>query len=101
MKTKIGNLTTPYGPASIEVVGTYMDKTPAIELIGEDGSQICRLTVCVGHLGKEKLGSNEILVKSWSENEKIAALCLATGLFKDTGRRIPTGLVEAQIWEVL
>ncbi len=41
-----------------------------------------------------------ILVKTWSENEAFAKAALATGLFEDTGKRFPTGFVEAQIWKL-
>lgn len=37
------------------------------------------------------LADNEFCVKSWSENEPLIEPLLATGLFKDTGRRTPTG----------
>jgi len=47
------------------------------------------------------LADDEIIVKAWSENEKVAEAALATGVFKDTGRRIPAGYVKAQVWKVL
>ena len=47
-----------------------------------------------------KLSDNEILVKTWSENEATALAALNTGLFQDTGKRIRTGFVEAEIWQV-
>lgn len=41
----------------------------------------------------------EVYVKTWSENSEWAPSLLTTGLFEDTGRRIHTGFVEAQVWK--
>ena len=46
----------------------------------------------------DPLANGEFFVKTWSENERIAEDALASGLFVDTGRRVPTGRVEAQVW---
>jgi len=40
-------------------------------------------------------------VKNWSENAELAAEAFQTGLFEDTGVKIPTGFVEAPIWKLL
>lgn len=47
------------------------------------------------------LSDNEVAVKTWSENECFVDSLLASGYFKDTGKRVPAGFVQAQIWEVL
>lgn len=71
---------------------------PAVVLLdAEDGSSWAKLTVNVQGV---KPVLPEILVKTWSENEPVARAALASGLFEDTGRRVPTGRVEAQIWRV-
>jgi hypothetical protein len=45
------------------------------------------------------LGKDEILVKTWSENEFVLEL-LETGLFEDTGKRTPAGWCQGQVWKV-
>ena len=72
----------------------------AIMLVGVDkcpGERIATLTV---NIPEAEIADDEIIVKTWSENEGIAKDALASGLFEDTGRRIPTGFVEAQVWRV-
>lgn len=92
--------TTSYGRCVL-VTGTYGDATCAITLVGLEkefaAEQIAKLTVSVE--GAE-LGVHEILVKTWSENEEIAKDMLNSGWFEDTGRRVKTGYVEAQVWRV-
>ncbi len=46
------------------------------------------------------LEDNQILVKTWSENEKYIDELLNSGYFKDTGKRIPINLVVAHVWEI-
>jgi hypothetical protein len=80
-----------------------LSKSPAIELVLADGEPFGTLTVNIPEaleVHKEKLGDMEIVVKTWSENEALAEAALKTGLFEDTGRRISTGFVLAQIWRV-
>jgi hypothetical protein len=44
------------------------------------------------------LESGEFPVKTWSENEILREPLLASGLFVDTGKRVSTGFVEAELW---
>ena len=70
----------------------------AIEaLMCTDNSPFAFLTV---NLPDNPLGEDEIFVKAWSENEEFSKSCLATGLFEDTGKRVPTGFVQAQVWRI-
>ena len=39
-------------------------------------------------------------VKTWSENTELAASMRDSGLFEDTGERIPTGYVQAPVWRI-
>ncbi len=81
------------------VVDNYQSgKAPAIMLEDTDGELFCTLTC---NIPGTRLEENEVLIKTWSENEEIAASILASGLLKDTGKRVPTGFVQAQIWEAL
>ena len=72
----------------------------AIELVmaNDSGNPFCTLTC---NIPSVVLTENEILVKTWSENEEVAKAALASGLFRDTGKRVSTGFVLADIWEVL
>ena len=70
----------------------------AIEGICDDGEPFSTLTV---NIGNANLKENEVCIKNWSENEQFADAAKKSGYFKDTGKRIQTGFVEAEIWEVL
>ena len=76
----------------------YTNGRIAIELDERNGTNFATLTC---NLPDEELGDWEILVKTWSENEEIAKAALASGRFKDTGRRVSTGFMLAHVWEVL
>ena len=48
------------------------------------------------------LGADEILVKTWSENEPLVKSFLASGYFEDTGRRIEVSLwCKASVWRIV
>jgi hypothetical protein len=81
-------------------VGTYAaDGSPAIEMFLKDGEPFGTLTCCLP--GQVKLADDEILVKTWSENEPLAEAAIHSGFFADTAKRISTGFVQAEIWKVL
>lgn len=40
-----------------------------------------------------------IHVKMWEENARLRDPALATGMFTDTGLRVPCGYVQAEVWE--
>ena len=95
-------LQTRYGLSRLSL-GQYPNGRPAITLFiadGEEGAGEAIATLTVNIPGVQ-LGPDEIIVKTWSENLATAALMLKTGWFKDTGRRVPTGFVQAEIWKVL
>ena len=71
----------------------------AITLMSPGGLVIAKLTVNIPD-ESGRLQPGEFFVKTWSENELIGADALPSGLFVDTGRRVPTGHVEAQIWKL-
>ena len=39
--------------------------------------------------------------KTWSENESFREQLLNSGMFEDTGKRVQTGFVQAEMWKVL
>lgn len=70
----------------------------AVEIIGRPmGEPLAMLTVNIPEIPLEP---DEIIVKTWSENEDLVRYMINTGWFKDTGKRVPTGYCEAQIWKV-
>ena len=79
--------------------GVYPDESRAliIRFMDDDSSPVGKLTVS---LGIGPLPCGHYLVKTWSENERIAADVLASGLFEDTGKRLPAGRVQAEIWKL-
>lgn len=77
--------------------GLYGNGRLAIQAIGSKEPFFGVLTV---NLPNEELGDREIFVKSWSENKEFAECAMKTGLFVDTGRRVPTGFVEAEVWRL-
>jgi hypothetical protein len=101
----IGHIATACGDAAI-LVGRYPSSSPvagaiAIQLVDdEDLSEplamfSTKLVPCGAAVAED-----EFCVKTWSENEVLVAPMLATGLFEDTGRRVPSGHVVAPVWRI-
>ena len=89
--------TKQFGPAEVCQQRYAEPNSIALVLQGcNSGERIAVLTV---NLPERDLEPGEFFVKTWSENEQIAADCLASGFFVDTGKRVPTGWVEAQVWK--
>lgn len=82
-------------------VNTYVDgDRTALTLITDDEFEEPWATLTV-NIPNATIEEDEILVKAWSENEKVAEVALQTGLFEDTGKRVPTGYEYAQVWKLL
>jgi hypothetical protein len=97
MKTLDG-ATFRYDGSEVTVrAGYYEDRSVALA-IEFDVETAGKLTVSVPGT---KLGYREVLVKTRSENQGLAAAALASGIFEDTGRRISAGSVDAQVWRVV
>ncbi|MGH6639174.1 MAG: hypothetical protein ACREXN_01115 [Polaromonas sp.] len=47
------------------------------------------------------LADDEVLVKTWEENAPARQPLLNSGVFSDTGKRVPCGYVEAEVWKLL
>lgn len=94
-----GTKFTAYGE-ELEMRETcYANKRIAIKLQStKDGAPWGVLTVNVPDV---HLDDGEILVKTWSENKPFRAPALATGLFQDTGKRVPAGYAQAEIWRMM
>ena len=79
-------------------IETYYNGRPAACLYDVmDGAPFATLTCNIPEIPLEK---DEIIVKVWSENAILVKPCLASGLFEDSEKRIPTGFVIAEIWKV-
>lgn len=77
--------------------------TPAITLyVEEDGQFEPWIDLTTNVRGASTyLEEGECIVKTWSENESYIKPLLESGWFEDTGKRVPTGFVEAQVWKIL
>lgn len=99
-------------PLKVNLYGTKYNTTFSVNQYGVSGRVAIELFM-MGEYGREPFGiltcnlpyvpleDGEVIIKNWSENEDIAKAALASGYFKDTGKRVATGFVEAQIWRVL
>jgi len=89
---------TPFGLAKVRVDRYQrLPRAPFVFLQGMDDG----LTLGVLSVNPPQgvvLKEGEVCIKTWSENEPLVAPMLASGLFKDTGKRLDMGYVEAQIW---
>lgn len=97
----IGFIQTSFGHAAVQT-STYMSGGSTAVLLNDSITEqpICTLSVNLPESCHE-LEPGEFFAKTWSENEEIAKLALTSGLFEDTGRRVPTGFVEAQVWKIV
>jgi len=91
----IPKIKTRYGGMDVEVT-TYKTGGTAV-ILTQDGQRFATLSVNFP-FPEVELEEGEFAVKTWSENEQVAADCLASGLFIDTGKRIKSGYVEASVW---
>ena len=85
------------GPKEVSMLATRYTSGNRLALVlqCDDGSPWGMLTV---NFPDVPLAHDEILVKTWSENSFIRGPALDMGLFEDTGRRLPAGFVEAEVW---
>jgi len=86
-----------HGFAGEFVCRKYENGRLAIMLVSKLDGHIANLTV---NLPDDALEPGEMHIKVWSENEEFSGACLQTGMFEDTGKRVPTGFVEAQVWKL-
>ena len=90
----------PYGEKLSVQLGVSQNGQPKVQLWVDEEEGYCSPagTLSIASPILVDLAPGEFLAKVWSENEEIAAVALKSGLFIDTGRRIPMGFVEAQVW---
>ena len=89
-------LTTGDGDEVVIRCGQYGNGRLAIFTeMSDTGEPFDKLTV---NLAGEELGDDEFFVAAW--HEPITGAARRSGLFVDTGRRVPTGFVEAEVWRL-
>jgi hypothetical protein len=84
---------TSFGEVTIEYA-KYSNGRTAVQLFLQEGKLLATLTV---NLPEEHLGPGEFFVKGWSENAKIIEECRPH--FIDTGKRVSTRFVTAEVWK--
>ena len=97
----IGHANTPLGRAAV-LVGRYpAGGAIAIQIVSDDDlmEPIATFSTNLVPYGAQ-VSSNEFCVKTWSENEVFVSPMLSTGLFEDTGKRVPSGYVVAPVWRI-
>lgn len=81
----------------LDIVQTERGGRPHLQCFSaECGSPFGTLSA---HLPGVKLEPGELLIRTHSENEPLRPLLLATGYFTDTGKRIPSGFVDLEVWQ--
>ena len=98
---RIGRIDTPYGSATI-LVGRYpAGGAIAVQLVASDelAEPLATFSTNLVPYGAQ-VSSDEFFAKTWSENEALVAPMLSSGLFEDTGKRVPSGYVVAPVWRV-
>lgn len=86
------------GNETINIVqAQYRDKSIALQLTEADGGPYGTFSACIP--GTD-LAEGEFLAKTGSENEDLREPMLQTGLFVDTGRRVPSGFIELEVWKL-
>jgi hypothetical protein len=96
----IGSVSTPYGNATVHIGRYPSGGAIAVEVfLGPAPDERWSFSTNLVPSGA-RIADDEFTVKSWSENEPLVEPMLATGLFEDTGRRVPSGYVEAPVWRL-
>jgi hypothetical protein len=87
-------------PYRFTVERYYVTDMPCIRLLQNNHHYTILTVVLDPH---PVCAPDEIVVKTWSENERCSKALLAMNppLFEDTGKRYPTGFVQAQVWRIL
>ena len=94
---------TAFGKAyRVELNGTYyayQGQLALRALMPEDGSPFGTITVVIE--GWTPSSPSEVLVKTWSENAWVRGLLERyPEMFSDTGKRVPSGHVQAEVWKL-
>lgn len=81
----------------LDIVQTERGGRPHLQLFStESGSPFGTLTSVVP---TAVLDHDEVIVRTSSENEPLRQPLLDSGYFVDTGKRIPSGYIELEVWK--
>ena len=97
----IGHVNTPLGRTTI-LVGRYpAGGAIAIQIVSDDELMEPMATFSTNLVPYgAQVSNDEFCVKTWSENEVFVLPMLSTGLFEDTGKRVPSGYVVSPVWRI-
>jgi hypothetical protein len=97
----IGHISTPYGQAAIVVGRSIEGGVITIQLVDakNPAEPLATFSTHLVACGATQ-ADDEFCVKTWHENEALVAPMLASGLFEDTGRRVPTRVVVSPVWRI-
>ena len=90
--------TIKYHEESLRVMETeyaYSERI-AIQILRANDELYATLSV---NLPQSPLKRDEFFVKTWSENAEISDVIRCLDLFEDTGKRVSTGFVQAEVWK--
>jgi hypothetical protein len=79
--------------------GRYTVDDTVVILLLHHGQIWSKATTCVPESGIDR--NNQVLIKTWNENEGILEALRDSGIVEDTGKRVKTGYVEAFVCELL
>jgi hypothetical protein len=76
---------------------SYANGRVALMLMDDEGQVACATV----NLPEHDIQANEIIVKTWSENEGMLDFLIRNRICADTGREIATGFVKARVCKLL
>jgi hypothetical protein len=89
---------TPYDTYSVWIEkSTYANGRIALILMDEEGQVACATV----NLPDAELNPGDVLVKTWSENEKMLPFLIKNKIVHDLGQDVPTGYVNARVCKLL
>jgi hypothetical protein len=80
-----------------DIMKTVFSNGRVAVLLERDGVPYSRLAV---NLPQEEIQNDEFFASTYEENAELREPLLASGLFKDTGRRAKSALVELELWKL-
>lgn len=92
----------PYAGETLTCIvcqGKYENGLTALWLETKDGEPFIDITTNFIDAENYILFDDEVIVKTWSENEPIIPALLESGLFEDTSRRVGINFVTASVWK--
>lgn len=75
----------------------YQNARTAITVESLNGEPFGTLTTNIPGVTLE---ADEVIIRTWGENEQLIGPAMATGAFIDTGKRVNLRFVTAEIWKL-